>query len=155
YCKMCSRRRAQRRCARMRRRRPEEISIPITKCCSHCQIIKVAEEFWTDKTQADGLSRQCHDCRSIAGRLSYERHKASRISQIRFRRYGLSESDGLRMLQKQNNTCPVCGAVFGRGKRFVVDHDHETGVVRGLLCDRCNTALGLLGDSLSRLRAAE
>jgi hypothetical protein len=56
-------------------------------------------------------------------------------------RYGITEDDYHRMAEKQNQSCAICG----RGtQRLDVDHDHETGKVRGLLCIRCNTTVGIL-----------
>ncbi len=58
-------------------------------------------------------------------------------------------------LASQGGGCAICGTKTpgGRG-RFVVDHDHKTGVVRGLLCNLCNPALGLFKDNPSLLESA-
>jgi Autographiviridae endonuclease VII len=51
------------------------------------------------------------------------------------------------MLESQNHQCRICGRPDkGYKKKLAVDHDHETGLVRGLLCGACNTAIGLLKD---------
>jgi hypothetical protein len=70
------------------------------------------------------------------------------------RQYNLTPSELGRMVARQGGKCAVCGADFLDTKRRHVDHDHTTGKVRGLLCQRCNMALGLLDDSPERLRAA-
>lgn len=49
--------------------------------------------------------------------------------------------------------CAICGGTEP-GRRLAIDHDHDTGLVRGLLCRKCNGAIGLLGDSADRLEAA-
>ena len=59
--------------------------------------------------------------------------------------YGISQSDYNKMINSQNGLCSICGSDdIGdkRNKYFHVDHCHETGKVRGLLCSRCNTKLG-------------
>lgn len=59
-------------------------------------------------------------------------------------RYGLTREQVEELREKQSNGCALCQR---SGTRLVVDHDHATGRVRGLLCIRCNNALGALGDS--------
>ena len=72
---------------------------------------------------------------------------------IRLKEYGVSLEDYARMLNEQGGVCAICGQPetakdrIGNPKDLGVDHDHATGKVRGLLCARCNTALGLLGDN--------
>lgn len=61
------------------------------------------------------------------------------------------------MLKNQGGRCAACRKQETHHNQFgvcslAVDHDHATGVVRGLLCGRCNRALGLLGDSIGNLR---
>jgi len=58
------------------------------------------------------------------------------------------------ILVKQGGVCAICARIPLPDKLLHVDHDHGTGVVRGLLCQQCNHAIGLLGDNPSTLRAA-
>ena len=71
-------------------------------------------------------------------------------------KYGITLDDYERMSAEQAGECAICGrheSEFRR--RLAVDHDHESGAVRGLLCSPCNTGIGSLGDSVSNLiRAA-
>lgn len=67
------------------------------------------------------------------------------------RRYGLTEDDYDRMLEQQCSNCAACQKASGL--RLQVDHCHETGRVRGLLCGNCNSALGHAKDDIDRLRA--
>ena len=70
-------------------------------------------------------SRYCLECKRI---------------KMRKYNYGLSQDDYVAMLEKQEYRCAICN----RMERLVVDHDHETGAVRGLLCNICNLGLGLV-----------
>ncbi len=60
----------------------------------------------------------------------------------RFSKYGMSESDYDIVVAMQNGRCAICS----RTKELMVDHDHKTGQVRGLLCTSCNSGIGLLQD---------
>jgi hypothetical protein len=71
--------------------------------------------------------------------------------------YGITLLEYEALLVQQAGGCAICGKEppkRGRVQRLVVDHDHETGQVRGLLCDTCNRAIGLLGDNATMLRRA-
>lgn len=63
--------------------------------------------------------------------------------------YGLKNEDYDKMLQEQNNCCKICGVKDADTKKgyLVVDHCHKTGKIRSLLCNNCNTGIGLLKDS--------
>lgn len=73
-----------------------------------------------------------------------------------FRRYGLTEDEFNRRIRSQNGLCACCGKPPKPHRRatFVVDHDHKTNQVRGLICQKCNVGLGYLGDTVESLRAA-
>jgi len=58
------------------------------------------------------------------------------------------------MYADQFGRCAICGGVNDIDRRLSVDHNHDTGEVRGLLCNRCNRAIGLLGDSIDILESA-
>lgn len=71
--------------------------------------------------------------------------------------YGIEYSDYLNMVEVHDNKCAICGAeapTEGHKKRLNIDHCHETGQVRGLLCDLCNRALGLMRDNTEFLSNA-
>lgn len=65
-------------------------------------------------------------------------------------KYGVSQRQVDEMTARQNGRCGICRETLA----LHVDHDHETGVVRGLLCGNCNRAIGLLAHDPSRMRAA-
>lgn len=65
-------------------------------------------------------------------------------------RYSMTEDDYDELFDKQSGLCAICRT----SGPLVVDHDHTTGQVRGLLCTPCNLALGNVNDCVSVLRAA-
>lgn len=73
--------------------------------------------------------------------------------------YGITQEEFDALLESQGGVCAICGglppthdhAAIGQ---WNVDHDHDTGVVRGILCSACNIGIGKLGDSVERLEAA-
>ena len=75
---------------------------------------------------------------------------ANRSRDRRQQRYGLSQSEFDAMLKKQHNRCLGCQKEFSG--RICVDHNHETKIVRGLLCSECNIALGLVKEDIGTLR---
>jgi RNA polymerase-binding transcription factor DksA len=78
----------------------------------------------------------------IAASHGTERKKlADRKSYLK-RKYGITIADYERMLEAQGGVCAICGEARPEERTLHVDHDHETGVIRGLLCFRCNNALG-------------
>lgn len=90
----------------------------------------------------------CAACRSA----SKQRQARAR----NLRPYGLQIADYERMLADQDGQCAICDRTDpGHGHIvFVVDHCHETGRIRGLLCRNCNSAIGLLGDDPKMIRRA-
>lgn len=71
------------------------------------------------------------------------------------RTYGITLLEFEILLELQGGGCALCGTTDQRGLgTHHVDHDHETGKVRGILCHDCNTGIGSLGDDPARLRAA-
>jgi hypothetical protein len=81
-----------------------------------------------------------------------------RAQQINYK-FGITVDDYSRLFTKQGGRCAICGRPEtatrgGKTKWLAVDHDHETGKVRGLLCQTCNSALGLLNDDITLLLSA-
>ena len=68
--------------------------------------------------------------------------------------YGITLEDYNLLLEKQNEKCKICNNECPTGKSLAVDHNHETGKVRGLLCKNCNIGLGMFFDNLDFLESA-
>lgn len=69
--------------------------------------------------------------------------------------YGITLDDYNAVLKKQRGRCAICGSKDPRGRAsFAVDHDHNTGTIRGLLCIPCNLGIGNLNDDPKVLQKA-
>lgn len=79
-------------------------------------------------------------------------HKVGWIQTLA-RKYGLTHERFVSLLDACEYKCAICLRPFNKSRRPVVDHCHQTGMVRGILCDKCNVAEGLLGspDTILRL----
>jgi hypothetical protein len=90
-----------------------------------------------------------------AYQAQYRERRDFRAEHLR-RAFGLTQDEYERMLAEQGGPCAICGREPRAGKHLHVDHDHDTGRVRGLLCFSCNVAVGQLQHEPGRiLRAAE
>ena len=69
-------------------------------------------------------------------------------------RYGVDKDQFTKMIEQQENSCKICSKNLDTCKA-VVDHCHSTGSVRGILCNSCNVALGLINDDLGWLNKAK
>jgi hypothetical protein len=117
---------------------------PRTKRCSKCREVKLTSEFWHMARSPTGLQGYCKACMRSRNKYKASGHRR--------RRYGLSEAAFQEMLTAQDYRCLICR----RKRRLIVDHDHNSGAVRGLLCDRCNVGMGCLDDNPALLvRAAK
>lgn len=127
-----------------------------TKACSRCEKVKPLSEFGDYKYRGEPRKRaHCLDCRSDWQRDHYAKPStkaAQRDSWLR-RNYGITLEQYKAMLAEQDGRCAVCRAEPGE-RTLDVDHCHDTGVVRGLLCGSCNNGIGRFQDDADLLRAA-
>lgn len=129
------------------------------KVCTKCNETKGQNEFSKRSTRPSGKASWCKTCLNEwrrAYRLqSPEKFKNYEFSRGLRRNYRISVEDYARMLQSQNECCACCGKHQSAFKRRLhVDHDHETGEVRFLLCTECNPGLGYFKHSIDRLKMA-
>lgn len=126
-----------------------KVDFDALKQCSVCKQEKEGREFHLDYTTRSGLQTCCKSC----GNENTSRWQ-------RAGRYGLKPGEYEEMLSIQNYTCGICrsdkAGLNARGKpgRFHIDHNHETGEVRGLLCSPCNKGLGHFRDDPEIMKAA-
>jgi hypothetical protein len=104
---------------------------PGHKFCRTCQTVRATNDFGIRRAAPDGLMSMCRSCRSAANRRDHFS-----------RSYGMTEGDVLALLYQQRGLCAICRVA----PAVHVDHDHATGKVRGMLCFRCNAALGQFDD---------
>ena len=72
----------------------------------------------------------------------------------KYDRYGITKQDYDLMLESQNNMCKICNIEFKTSGDVMIDHDHNTNEVRGLLCNNCNAGIGFLKDDVVLLEKA-
>ena len=114
------------------------------KECKWCEIVQPVGEFYKRNNRPNGYLTGCKTCRAEKNPSTEE----SRDYHYK-RKYGITLETYELMLRAQDYTCAICGtaAVKSRNKKLVVDHCHDTGKVRGLLCNKCNVGLGQFGDN--------
>ena len=112
------------------------------KICPHCWVAKPLAEFYTSY----GKPRYCKPCWITMTRSHPKFKEWQRISKLR-RLHRLTPDAFAALLAAQGGRCAICGTDERPKKNWHIDHDHTTGRIRGLLCVRCNNALGLLGEN--------
>lgn len=91
----------------------------------------------------------------IIAKLSQEKNKERYASLALIRKYGITLNQYNWLREQQNYCCAICGESEAKyEKKLVVDHDHETGKIRKLLCTNCNVGIGMLKDNPNILDSA-
>lgn len=152
------------------------------KKCTVCKLNKSTKEFCFDKRMKLKLSSKCKTCNydklklwraknrakvTENNRLYKKRHpEKTREQKLKdskkyyrktgwknriLKRYGLDHTAFESMKLEQKNRCAICNK---EEVELHIDHCHKTGKIRGLLCQKCNTGIGLLGDDLLILNKA-
>lgn len=142
------------------RERQTGVSV-VNKCCSRCKKTKLSSDFYLRRSgrQSGRLMSQCIDClRIIQKDRGYTRQMKSVVLE---RKYGVTIEQFDSMMWSQDGKCAICERQLtedtGKGKTTTacVDHCHETGEIRGLLCGNCNRALGLFQDNIDIMKKAQ
>ena len=155
YCKLCYAVRyrvyrvrkasAEGRSIRHRPEVPEDSAY-----CPACGQIKPLTDFGRNRGSRSGRTAYCKPCHNAKGKETYTRlYGGTREYHLR-RRYGITSADVDRMIEAQGGVCAICQE---REPKHV-DHDHMTGVVRGVLCFCCNQGLGNFRDRQDVMQAA-
>jgi hypothetical protein len=173
YCKQCHRKIQARRSPNRvrideRNRLRKELWDEGLKVCSKCLVgYPPSPEWWApDNRKSDGFQSQCRKCQSRRMNEHYHTNKERISAEAKIRRrdnprreqtqdlkkFDITLEEYDRLLDAQGGVCAICGRP-PKGKRLAVDHDHTSGLVRGLL-DSCNQAIGYLHDDLMWLENA-
>ena len=106
------------------------------------------------KAASDKAWREANPDRKAATNAEWYRSNKDRYRAIDLKRnYGVTVEQYDAMHTAQSGRCAICGGVNANGKRLAVDHDHETGLIRELLCLSCNLVIGHARDNPETLRA--
>lgn len=125
--------------------------------CTGCSASFPMDEFPRHPVWPDGRSPRCSSCAGKDDSRTVKRKAQVRKSVYKWvlmNRYGLTVEQYEEMHARQGGVCAICGEECSSGRSLAVDHDHKTGLVRGLLCTRCNWGLGHFLDDVVRLKAA-
>ena len=136
-----------------------------TKKCPKCGETKPRTEFYKNAARSGGISTYCKVCEKTYSRVKIQKYRRSRQgkrSQANTslkRRVGFTLDEYDVMFMAQGGVCAICGKpemrkYNGIPTRLCVDHDHETGKVRQLLCIKCNFVVGLIDEDTDILLKA-
>ena len=128
------------------------------KICSSCKELKQTEEYYKEKQSKDGLSYSCKSCK----KEQTEKYKKTDTYRKRLRKHlwkkqgiEITYEQYLQLFLDQKGSCAICKTSVNQfNKGMCVDHCHETGKIRGLLCTDCNRGIGSLKDNLELLKQA-
>ncbi|MDX3518571.1 endonuclease VII domain-containing protein [Streptomyces scabiei] len=140
YCRECSAEYYRQRQEAKGKKVRAKVFVPSGyKRCPQCEEVKPHSEWEPNKSSSDGWASYCRECRAVRNRISYFKRK-----------YGLTPAELDMMIAEQQGICCICLAAPAEH----VDHCHETGRVRGVLCFSCNAALGQFKDRPDVMRRA-
>lgn len=145
-----------------------------TKICTVCKEEKPISAYYKHGKGSQGQTiykSACKDCTNTKTLKKYhelseeEKLERSRIGRMNMgkdyfknykleKKYGITIEDYNSMLDSQGNLCYICRNTFDEQNKPHVDHNHETGEVRKLLCHSCNTAIGHLKEDVDIMKKA-
>jgi hypothetical protein len=131
-------------------------------CLAHPERVKAAQQRWrAENPEKAAYYRERHREKRSKTTKAWKAANGAKVLAAKrsfdLKKYGLTILDYERLLESQGGGCAICGRKNTGSKRkryLAVDHCHETGLVRGLLCSQCNTAIGLFKDQIEVIEAA-
>ncbi len=133
---------------RLRRLETSQLLLEGKKRCSKCLEVKNTDDFSIDKYTSTGFSSNCRCCIKSNNKENAELNKKRSAKY----RYGVSDEEYNELMTVTN--CQICDKRFDTKNIKNIDHCHETGRVRGILCTKCNQGLGMFHDKVVVLEKA-
>lgn len=125
------------------------------KVCFSCKETKPVTEFYRSNTRY--YQRECKLCNKLR-KTAWHKTEAGKLSSTNTKlkaRFGITLEDYNKMLEEQKGLCLICDNPLSyNGHKLAVDHDHDTGKIRGLLCKACNFGIGHFKDNINLLAKA-
>lgn len=140
------------------------------RVCPKCKIEKPYSEFYKESGTSTGVSCYCKLCKNKKAKeimsrphnkkkaniraAAYRKNNAQQfklgVKMSSYKKFGIkiTKEEYKKMYSLQNGCCAICSTHVSKCKKdLALDHDHNTGKVRGFLCDQCNTGLGMFKDN--------
>jgi len=136
-------------------KRPYGVRYTVDKPCTRCHQVKSVSEFSIKQRNYRGLPTYTSWCKSCLAENKRNRYSlAYAQTDYRKRIYGIDDNIYQAMFFRQGGVCAVCGQPQNAKytKELCIDHNHETGQVRELLCHTCNILLGYVEKDRSRVK---
>ena len=114
-------------------------------CCPNCGETDIAN-FYTDEK---GLrtNKVCKECHKQVGKKRWLSLGWLDKIEIKAKKYNVTKEVLVELHEKQGGKCAICGDEPTTKRGLHIDHCHQTGAIRGLLCHGCNTGIGAMKDS--------
>lgn len=123
------------------------------KTCTKCKVRQSIESFYKTKYNKHGLQFWCKSCFKTQT-AEYQRKDPTRSRRFQLKhKYGITLEERYQILSSQDYLCAICKCELELAIPHL-DHDKETGQLRGILCSRCNQGFGLFAESIEFLQAA-
>jgi hypothetical protein len=127
------------------------------KLCTKCKSEKPLSSFYL-RSDTGKYRSHCNDCQSLYCKkrwpLIKQRHLLVSRKYSLKKNYGITLEEYFRLNAAQDGKCKICGKRNVCGRDLAVDHNHKTGKVRSLLCNRCNVGLENFDESIALLQTA-
>ena len=123
--------------------------------CTQCKIDKPEKDYYTRKDRPNGKGRlsECKECMKSRVMGRYNKDPDLVNDKRAAKLYGITLEQVQEMREQSNGICSICNREGKHHhKRLVIDHDHKTGKVRGLICSSCNSMIGWCGEDTQTLQ---